>query len=239
MSHNCLFALIGDDVHVERYFEALLFSDFNCNVIKCDRRIVEEKEIRDLIISEPYYLENNPDFRIPASVNRVYLEKLPFHDVLKLHDFLDRHADIKIYVNHVRLFEEKKYDMSDLNRQINTIVWPNVKKDNMDPIWHTLPNTFDWICRQFGYSIADFVLLDVVRRSDDVVVDCSAGNNRFNVIVTSSYSENRIVFNDRFLDWPNYIDLLNAAVFKRHEYNYKIDHTIYETSLISSIREAL
>ena len=231
------FTIIGNGIHVQRYIDSLLFSQQNYLVSKKQDFHDLEKIKGSLVIAEPLLLETLDKIAIPAGIEAVYIEKLPFMSIKKLRLFMDSASHQKIRIIHTRLYETVNTVISGSVAAKNTIIWPNLYHQQMHPIWNTLPNALDWLVRQLNCSLDSVILLDTKTEYQIIEITVSALDREFLLCIVPSEYTDRVIFNDIALPWPNYMDMYDRAFCDKS--GWPLEHTEREIQLVNTIEEQI
>ena len=234
--NSICFGLVGNGIHSKRYLETFLFSDLPYNWEICKTEETMLNKVNNLIICEPFYLENNT-IVVPPQVERIFIEKLPFHSEDKFESFV-KQSKSEIIVVHTRLYEQKSERIHKLSSNENTLIWPNSYHTNMNPFWNTIPNIFDWLCVQFSCQVEDIEISLINKKDDIITVVIHISKLKITIKIIPSNRNDCVVFNNTIVKWPSYIDLYQRAI-KTHlnsrDNSSIIKHSIAEIALINKI----
>lgn len=224
-------AIVGNGPHFYRYFDSLCFSQQNIASIDSNPNSFDKYDV--IAITEPFSIDEKMIEKLDKIPQNTLLliEKLPFYTIEKTQEFIKKFSDNRLLFVHHRLFEQ---NIEIPTSPVYHIVWPNKYSDNMDPIYHTLPNVIDFVVNQFGFQInCDDV--DVVEN----LICFYSKQGIIKVEIVDEKIQNLLSVNGLYLSWPNYMDtysrMLAQAVtdyvrYTNHQY------IISEMKLIERIK---
>lgn len=223
-------AIIGNGPHFYRYFDSLCFLQ-NVENIDANPNSLENYDI--VAITEPFSIDNimiEKLDKIPKNT-LILIEKLPFYTVTETQEFIKKFTNNRLFFVHHRLFEQT---IEIPASSVYHVVWPNKYSDNMDPVYHTLPNVIDFAVNQFGFQI-DYDRVEW----DENLIYLYSEQGTIKVEIVDEKKQNLLSVNGLYLSWPNYMDtyskMLDQALTDEACYANR-QYVISEMKLIEKIR---
>ncbi len=198
--------ILGNGPHFYRYFDALCFQHRIHEILT---EIPESLEKVDLVcVTEPYSVFSQPIHMLDKLSDNTFVlvEKMPTileNELNVLLRICDRH---KLFFMNSRLHTrmERVITQNDC-----VIYWPCGEGNDIDPIYHVLPNAIDFYIQQTGDNID---VGDIESLSEDPFSFVINKGARKTVFYIGQQHDGNVIVNNKPIMWPNQFETYSRMI---------------------------